>query len=278
MYICRHDGTGRKLISEPGETVTSATWIDDNTVGYLRVKEGFGGSYTRETYQVSVCTYNIKTGRRHELKNLNSAWPMEDFIQDRGQLKVDSTLFRFQSPVKVVSDRAQIEVSFGKEVSPQDEDSRFAEIKYNSLKARLDWVWNYESEPPSNIKVKLSFPGRQKFSVDILGSDLNWALVKENQLFLETSPGSSQHDRSTFVYRIDIEKKVAKLIVSNVGESSFRPSKELWLANDTNDNNLEPLDDGRNVNVDHLHCGNWKTGQRWKLTSGLVHVVSASLR
>ena len=169
-------------------------------------------------------------------------------------------------------------ISPRKELPPNHEFSSYAEHKTGSGAVRIEWQENFSEDPQSKFKLKISGPKSRIINQMLLGSDVDNLLVNGNQIFLLARKFDSMHDRTVFIHQIDLESGKSKLIIPGVGDNTFSPDKALWLANERNDYNLELLDDGRAVHVDHLYSGNWKTGQRWTITGKLTDVVSAALK
>lgn len=279
MYLCRHDGTDKRLISRPNEVVTAATWIDDHTIGYLRLKESYGEFDNIDKYHGTICSLDLKTGRRRDLKQVLLDRPTQRTFQWRSVLSINGTDFALsRRGISSAKQSKEFDFGIGKDLPPGQEFSQFADVSTSSGSARIEWVRSFYEDPKTQIKVRIKLPHGKAINLWLLGGDIDKAFVLDQKMFLQTRLPGTQHDRSTFIHQIDCVSGASKVVVSGVGDNIFTPNKAIWLANENNNYKLELLDDGRAVHVDHLYSGNWKTGQRWTITGKLTDVVSASLK
>lgn len=66
----------------------------------------------------------------------------------------------------------------------------------------------------------------------------------------------------------------------NIGFVKIGPGSPFWLAGQPKqrEGSMEKLKDGRQLYVNWLYAGNWRTGERWTIADGLVDVSDYELR
>lgn len=95
-----------------------------------------------------------------------------------------------------------------------------------------------------------------------------------------TSHHYEKYRQDNYLYKFTNNFSECKLISRKVGSISVNPNRVLWEGCQVGrkEGAMEKLDDGRQVYVNWLYTGNWKTGQQWTVAKGLVDVDAVQFR
>lgn len=286
IYVVNHDGSGRRQLTFGARDTDNVAWVDKDHVTYS-ITSGFKQVKDRYTQNIAIRIIDIHTGREREVASYKDveSYQVGTVVNIKGNggekaYRITSTGMKPTAP-----EREEDYQPFGYVPTKDEDQADFLQRRYSLLVANgsqeFEWKvdaakWEFEKDDVFSVSMRrndqtseFKFKGHS-FQTILRGPD--------NATYFVSQPAFSKFMAPRFVYRWPDSESSPKLIVSNIGNIKFDPNQELWLGDDIEQRRLLPLKDGRVVYVNSLYCGNWKTGKRWTIATGLVSVYEASVR
>lgn len=271
LYLARHDGSARVALPGTPDGVMSFMWIDHNTLALVRDVED------KET---EVYRYDLRT---QKAKMIAKVAAFSYFERDKSgveTLDVDGKSFRVSDDKLVeVKNQSDEEPSFGKPVDDKADSSPWVgTVKLADKRtASLTFKPGYDNDD-GEMDLAIALDGKSQ-SYRLKGLSVEWAYpAGENSIWVVTSVPFPKFNRASRLYRLDGLTGKKELLVDGVGHLQFDPKTPWWTATQAEGSPLTKLKDGRQVYTNWLYTGNWKTGQRWAVATGLVNVSRAAFR
>jgi hypothetical protein len=287
LYLSRLDGSGRRDLTPGVMDCMAPIWVDRDHVAYVEVAGWHWRAYqlAPEKDFVSIVLLEVRTRKKKSLGkftlNKNNRFPrisknkkaivlngVTYAVDLQGVKKIDSgednVLFRGEGVV--VNESAEF---------PQDSWMTEYDINLPRVDARFKVIetGNYGNEF-EGMKFDLSVEShgeKSQFKLKGMWSSYFHA-VDRDRFFVQTTANIERGYTASAIYLINAKLGSASLIVDKTSGIDFDPDRPFWVGHQRGGRRLMGvLADGRYVWTDELQVGNWQSGERWALLTGLVN-------
>ena len=267
LYLARHDGKGLRLAPGVPAGVMTVSWLDHNTLAYLHEeKDGKCGIFTYNLASDATKRIAYTKAFSYFLRDKNG----KDFLDSDGKA-IRVTLD------KVTEFLYPQEVDFAQPIKESDYDGPMVGTTTLGNGQKLSLTYQREMEEDGDFEFSVT-GGTQERKFKIKGIRIESVYPETDSALVVTSVPFHKVLRTSRLYRLNMSKGVAKLLVDEVGDLDFHPSSPWYSGAQTEGMPLMKLKDGRMVYTNWLYTGNWKTGERWTVATGLVDVSRAVFR
>jgi hypothetical protein len=286
IYVCRHDGSGRRQVTFENDHVERVFWLDQNQISFT-LPGPVRHTPTAWSRDLAIYSVNIETGRKRLLK----------LFKDVAYRRDDQHLEIFGPTPKVfkITSNGVIRINklppdppeyFGAIPGKEDPDpvtnlvQRHFRLRHSKGEQNFDWKIKPYDMGYSGTKIAVQAQRQgEKFQLFLKGDTVEEIRRgSDRATYFITGVQYKRIESPSFVYRWSDSEVEPKLIVSNIGMVQFDTRRDFWFGHEIRTRQLKPLKDGRMVDVGALYSGNWKTGQRWTIANGLVLAYGATLR
>jgi len=267
LYLARHDGKGLRLAPGVPADVITVSWLDHNTIAYVHEEKG---------KKDGIFTYNVVTGASKRIADTAS---FSCFLRDRNGkdfLDADGKAFRVTLD-KVTEFPYPQEADFAQPIKENDYDGPIAGNTTLGNGQTLTLTYQREMEDDGDFELSVT-GGTQERKFKLKGIRIESVYPETESALVVTSVPFHKVLRTSRLYRLDLSKGIANLIIDEVGNLDFHPSSPWWCSAQTEEMPMMKLNDGRMVYTNWLYTGNWQTGERWTVATGLVNVSRAVFR
>lgn len=302
VYLVNHDESGLKQITYGNMDHPGVVWLDSNTIAYVEMSNGrVVERPTSEThyYDANIYRYSLKTGKSKRIGSIDNVLSLANcegksftFYADYLPKIVSVTT----SAIKVsrkMNTKMDVRVSINPRKPGEPIRLANADFKTPWGAMRIQWTDHVGEKglQEQRYTYRISGGGHVQTAQLFGGNLIDVRAGKDGAVYISTMQNAIQEENSAlhesegprtemFVYRMATAQSVPKLIVSKTGLFHFSPDQPLWFGSqpEYGSASLMPLDSGRRVETRWLVCGNWQTGNRWPVATGLVKVSSHGFR
>lgn len=270
VFLARHDGTGIRIAPGAPEGTMSLSWVDHDTLALVRDVDDKSSE---------VIAYDVRTKKSWVVAKVSAFSYFSKDPAGADFLAVDGKAFRVSRDKITEVTYPSDDVPFGKPVNATDDASPWSgTVKLgNGRVANLTYKPGFDNDD-GEFDVAVA-AGETKHTYHLKGLQVESAMPSSGRgLFVVTSVPFRKVNRVNRLYRLDTESGKAELLVDGVGNLSFTATSPWWTAEQAEGSPMTKLKDGRQVYTNWLYTGNWKTGEKWTVATGLVNVSRAVFR
>lgn len=283
LFICRHDGTHRRQITNGPMSAVGSLWLDRDHLAFAEVDNDTPGEFSvgQRHWKARISVLDLKTNTQKHLVT----FPTDDYwaTTDPDKMTIDVGDHRYQVAPDKVTKRTKNpneEYGFGHSTGGQDDPRYEAEISETPSSPAYKLYWSQgemdEMKGPIDGLLVTSKAHSQHFTVK-LGTVQQAKAVGKSSLYVETAPCFQRFTCESYLYRLDLDTGTSTLLC-DAGRMQFDTNQSLWLGTQTESRPILALKDGRGVYVNALYAGSWKESKRWTIGEGLVYVYDYHLR
>lgn len=282
VYVCRHDGSGRKAVSPVGRDAHGVLWTDSTHIAYTMDADGVSSDPSlATTRKIKVVRYDLTAGSSKEVGQFEGD-SMENYDNARRRIvrSGGSALSVTDAGLKEekISEK-EFDESFGERVLGEKvkETDETVQMQAKVGGHRLEWTAFPYLDEVGTVGVKVT-RGKDEKTVTLKGDTLEDAWeTKRAGLIVVARPVFTKFFAGRFVYQVDVERGEAKVLLEGVSELDFDPARPIWVGAGPNRKTLSKLATGKQVYTSELFAGDWTRGKRWPLATGLVAVSNFGL-
>ena len=284
IYLSHGDGTGRRQLTSGNSSHYGVAWLDADHLAWAEFPGVVPiGSDGTKIYTVSLVVFDVKANSKKTIYTIKSNGPeaevdpakAEYYFYDGVEGKSHYRSFRITKKGVIEGTAESDTPRFG--TSDMEVSTK---IHGNVSTAAGSFDFDYEIKYDESTTLDLTIT-----KVDLAKRfKLPSAFIKSvrpmtgSKFLVISAPNFNKSDIGEYLSVVDFETGSVKTVVPKIANLTLHSDDAFWAGNQAEYTPLAPLKDGRQVWTNYLYTGDWKSGKRWTIASGLVYVSSFHLR